>query len=282
MNFVDSLKFLGIEAKQIPTIILHGVPSTATEGAVGVLGMDVDSENHDLYKCIAASNGIYTWEPVGSGASNFTIETQISDMPTGEFTVTDSLKIKGVQGISASVVDDEVWLGINADSLPDGLKGEKGDPGEQGPQGEQGEKGEKGDKGDNGTEIITFSSVEEMNAFDAPDGAIALVPKDESITPVLSVNGVAPDENGNVNVHGSDGKDGADGVSVTHMWNGTELIVQSASGTSSADLKGEKGEKGDPGEKGDKGDPYTLTEQDKASIVADVLSAMPVAEELSV
>ena len=31
-----------------------------------------------------------------------------------------------------------------------------------------------------------------------------------------------------------------------------------------------------------KGDPYTLTEEDKATIVADVLAAMPVAEELSV
>ena len=41
MNFVDSLKLFGVEAKQIPTIILHGAPSESTEGAVGVLGMDV-------------------------------------------------------------------------------------------------------------------------------------------------------------------------------------------------------------------------------------------------
>lgn len=69
MNFVDSLNLFGVEAKQIPTIILHGAPSTATEGAVGVLGMDVDSENHDLYKCVAAIDGEYTWEPVGGGSS---------------------------------------------------------------------------------------------------------------------------------------------------------------------------------------------------------------------
>lgn len=36
-------------------------------------------------------------------------------------------------------------------------------------------------------------------------------------------------------VHGADGEDG---VSVTHSWNGTVLTVTSASGTSSADLKG--------------------------------------------
>lgn len=43
---------------------------------------------------------------------------------------------------------------------------------------------------------------------------------------------------------------GSDGISVTHTWDGTVLTVTSASGTSSADLKGEQGEKGDQGEPG--------------------------------
>ena len=38
--------------------------------------------------------------------------------------------------------------------------------------------------------------------------------------------------------------DGKDGVSATHKWNGTVLTVTSASGTSSADLKGNKGDSG--------------------------------------
>ena len=41
--------------------------------------------------------------------------------------------------------------------------------------------------------------------------------------------------------------DGADGISVTHTWNGTRLVVTSASGTSSTDLKGPKGEDGKSG-----------------------------------
>ena len=45
-----------------------------------------------------------------------------------------------------------------------------------------------------------------------------------------------------------------DGVSATHEWNGTVLTMTSASGTSSADLKGEKGDNGDKGEKGEKGE----------------------------
>lgn len=41
-----------------------------------------------------------------------------------------------------------------------------------------------------------------------------------------------------------DGAPGKDGVSVTHEWNGTTLKVTSASGTTSADLKGEPGNSG--------------------------------------
>ena len=40
---------------------------------------------------------------------------------------------------------------------------------------------------------------------------------------------------------------GKDGVSVTHRWDGTVLTITSASGTSSADLKGEKGDSGEGG-----------------------------------
>ena len=41
--------------------------------------------------------------------------------------------------------------------------------------------------------------------------------------------------------------EGADGISVTHVWDGTVLTVTSASGTSSADLKGERGVPGPQG-----------------------------------
>lgn len=41
--------------------------------------------------------------------------------------------------------------------------------------------------------------------------------------------------------------DGDDGVSATHSWNGTTLTVTSASGTSSANLKGDPGENGSDG-----------------------------------
>lgn len=46
---------------------------------------------------------------------------------------------------------------------------------------------------------------------------------------------------------GKDGEKGDDGISATHSWDGTTLTITSASGTSSADLKGDKGDDGRDG-----------------------------------
>ena len=52
---------------------------------------------------------------------------------------------------------------------------------------------------------------------------------------------------------GADGAPGKDGVSATHKWDGTVLTITSASGTSSADLRGPQGERGERGETGAQG-----------------------------
>jgi hypothetical protein len=112
---------------------------------------------------------------------------------------------------------------------------------------------------------------------------------------------------------GIDYFDGKDGVSATHSWNGTVLTVTSASGTSSADLKGDTGGYYTPSASqvdastmrirfsrsntsmpnitakditlppGPKGDPFTyedFTEEQlaalKAQMVSDVIAALPV------
>ena len=68
------------------------------------------------------------------------------------------------------------------------------------------------------------------------------------------------------NIKGTPGSPGKNGASATHEWNGTELIITSASGTSRADLKG------------DKGDAYALTETDKNTIAAAVKSNITTAD----
>ena len=76
---------------------------------------------------------------------------------------------------------------------------------------------------------------------------------------------------------GAAGKDGKDGISCTHEWNGTVLTITSASGTSSADLKGEQGKEGKTPVKGTD----YWTDADKAEMVNDVLAALPDGDEVS-
>lgn len=118
------------------------------------------------------------------------------------------------------------------------LRGEKGDKGDpftyqdftpaqlealSGPQGVQGPPGPQGEPG----EAFTYSDFtpEQLEALRGPQG----------------VQG-PPGADGEDGQDGAPGADGADGVSCTHSWSGSVLTVTSASGTSSADLRGPKGD----------------------------------------
>ncbi len=118
------------------------------------------------------------------------------------------------------------------------LRGEKGDKGDpftysdftteqlealRGPQGIQGPPGPQGEPG----EAFTYSDFtpEQLEALRGPQG----------------VQG-PPGADGEDGQDGAPGADGADGVSCTHSWSGSVLTVTSASGTSSADLRGPKGD----------------------------------------
>lgn len=141
---------------------------------------------------------------------------------------------KGDDGatFTPSVSADGIISWTNDKDLPNpepvnikGVKGDKGDKGDrglqgiQGIQGERGEKGQKGDKGDRG---------------------------EQGIQGVQGLKGET----------GEQGQKGADGTPATHRWSGTTLYIMSASGSSSADLKGEKGENGEKGYTSVKGVDY--------------------------
>jgi hypothetical protein len=68
MNYVNSLNLFGVEAKEIPSIKGSGAPTSATEGAVGCLYMDTDTG--DLYKCVGAAEGSFTWTSVGGNSNS--------------------------------------------------------------------------------------------------------------------------------------------------------------------------------------------------------------------
>jgi hypothetical protein len=62
----------------------------------------------------------------------------------------------------------------------------------------------------------------------------------DAIDVVIDPNGIGEDTGGGTGGTG-------DAVGITHEWNGTILSITSASGTTSADLKGDRGTKGDTG-----------------------------------
>lgn len=161
--------------------------------------------------------------------------------PAGEKGDTGAQGLQGIPG-------PQGIQGEKGDKGDTGAQGPKGDTGATGPQGIQGIQGEKGDKGDTGA---TGAPGE-----DGVDGVSPTVDVSKSgkVT-TISIT----DKNGtktatiNDGTDGSPGSAGKDGASVTHSWSGTTLTVTSASGTSSANLKGDKGDQGIQGEKGEQG-----------------------------
>lgn len=115
-------------------------------------------------------------------------------------------------GISSVVLNSDYTLTLNftdgTSYTTSSIRGPQGSAGETGPVGPQGPIGETGPVG--------------------PRGPIG--------------------ETGPIGPQGPAGEAGKDGTSVTHSWNGTVLTVTSASGTSSADLRGPQGESGDTGD----------------------------------
>lgn len=167
----------------------------------------------------------------------------------------------------------------------DGAPGAAGPAGPQGPQGPQGPVGPQGPAGADGTGVNILGSYDSADElFNAhPTGNVGdayLVSGDlyvwsamtgwENVGTIQGPRGEQGPQGetgpqgpaGPTGPQGLSGADGAqgpagaagkDGTSVTHRWSGTTLIVTSASGTSSADLKGATGDRGPQGDQGPQG-----------------------------
>lgn len=194
-----------------------------------------------------------------------------------------------IEGYLWTWVKSGIWKNLGEFRGPvgpagkDGVAGPKGDTGPVGPAGKDGTAGPKGDTGNagipgedgisvthewNGT-ILSVTSASGTSSVDlkgAPgnDGtdAATFIPhmtadgvlswsNDGGLTNPKPINIKGPKgDNGSAGKDGSNGTPGEDGVSVSHSWNGTELTLTSASGTTTTDLKGEKGETGADGKPG--------------------------------
>lgn len=147
--------------------------------------------------------------------------------------------------------------GDKGDTGDVGPQGPKGDTGDQGPQGIQGEVGPQGPKGDTGE-----TGPRGPQGIQGETGAIGATgpqgPKGEKgDTGATGTQGPKGDT-GDTGPQGATGPAGADGTPCTHSWNGSVLTVTSASGTSSADLRGPQGIQGIQGATGPQGPAGTM------------------------
>lgn len=189
---------------------------------------------------------------------------------------TDDVPIGGFVAIETGDInnDDNGKLYVKGAAAYEYLTDLSGASGLTGPQGEKGDTGDKGEKGDTGDSGVFIGSADDTppdtaQVWIVADGDYGHVEK-WKFTPAdgepIEKNIIVPPdqalvgikfrtENGGwVEVPALVGKDGENGISVTHAWNGTVLTLTSASGTTMTDLVGPQGEKGDKGATGDRGE----------------------------
>ena len=191
------------------------------------------------------------------------------------------------------------------DFTPEQLNALKGQPGQKGDKGDAFTYADftqeqlealKGQDGKNGKDFTYDDfTAEQLEALRGPAGRDGKDFTYDDFTPeqlnaLKGQDGYTP-QKGIDYFDGSNGKDGKDGVSITHTWNGTSLSITSASGTSSADLRGPAGQDGYTpikgvdyfdGAPGPAGQDYVLTEDDKTAIANIVIGVLPTAEGVNV
>ena len=160
----------------------------------------------------------------------------------------------GTTGIYAVENTGYIYSPTANDWIPYGLlRGEQGIQGERGNDGKDGKDGVSVTHRWNGTVLEVTSASGTTYADLKGERGERGAQGERGLQGIQGIQGQ----------RGVQGERGKDGTSVTHKWNGTTLEITSASGTSSADLKGATGAQGVQGEPGKD---YVLTDADKKEI----------------
>ena len=130
MEYVESFDLFGTDVSQIPCIVRKGKPTTETAGAVGCQYMDEDTG--EMYKCIKAADGVYTWEPFGS-VDNETIAEIKRDIADLKYIPIDITQITGGMTVEMGSVVNNVTIGwaLNKEPTSQTLGGESVDVSER-------------------------------------------------------------------------------------------------------------------------------------------------------
>ena len=111
MNYVKHFDICGVHTRQVACIELHGKPTAATEGAVGVLGIDMDSPSRQVYKCVAVNGSVYTWELLCEGSNIMSTSVAGKAYETVGFRYTDLQKSESYTvRVGDLILDTEGYL----------------------------------------------------------------------------------------------------------------------------------------------------------------------------
>lgn len=160
------------------------------------------------------------------------------------------------EGATITITDRN---GTTTANVSKGVKGDKGDTGDVGPQGPKGDTGETGATGAQGPKGDTGETGPQGPKGDTgatgPQGPQG-IQGETGATGATGPQGPQGEkgDTGDTGPQGLTGPTGAHGVSCTHSWDGSVLTVTSASGTSSADLRGPQGIQGIQGATGPQGE----------------------------
>ena len=111
MHYVKGFNVNGVYTKQVACIELNGKPNAATEGYVGLLGMNMSSPTHDVYKCVAVNGAIYTWELLSSGLSIMSAVSTGGGATSTQFSFADLLTPDTyVVAVGDLILDGEGYL----------------------------------------------------------------------------------------------------------------------------------------------------------------------------
>ena len=111
MAFVKGFDINGINTIQTACIELQAPPNAATEGAVGLLAIDMSSPTKDVYKCVAVNGAIYTWELLSSGMSILNSSESGEGSATATFTYSDlRMTVSYVVKVGDLILDSKGYL----------------------------------------------------------------------------------------------------------------------------------------------------------------------------
>ena len=165
MDYVEHFDILGVDTKQIPCIKLQGVPNAATEGAVGLLGINMLSADHEMYVCIDVKGSVYTWIPIKADSDCKVTDAKVDS--SGDLIITLS---------NGTFINAGYARGEQGETGPRGPQGIQGETGPRGPQGIQGVQGIQGIQGVQGIQGIQGAPGVFLKEVELTDGSVTVEP----------------------------------------------------------------------------------------------------------